>query len=566
MNRYLTILALFLISCTPVLQAQQSFQNVAAAMGISGQTGLGHAVGWGDIDNDGDPDLGLSNQEGDGFWFYRNDGDHFTNITASGGLGIVPGANKIIIAEVTGDEFNDLIIRTRSSTQYLFESNGDGTFNNITTGSGIAGAAVYNIADFDNDGNTDLLSVANNYYSILYGNGDGTFQPAQNIVPYITFWGVAVFDYDRDGFMDFYATTYNGEENILMQNNGDGTFTNTTIAAGLSYPDAAHAIDAGDFNNDGWIDIYLGSYSPLPCKLFKNNGDGTFTDIAPMAGATGHNDTRTVAFVDYNNDGWLDIFSSHHNFYSYSNTMLRNNGDETFTEVAVSLGLSGEWIGDYFGQGWADFNRDGAIDLFAAGHIDKYRLFKNTNCPNSFVSMQLKGIQSNPNGIGARVDVWLGGERISRNVLPNGGFHDFGNLEVIAGLNGAYSLDSIIVYWPSGITQKLGHTNGDEFLTIIEDETTDIELFTDNINDLLLAITPNPVSDQAVIHWQVMREKNITITLVNIQGQEVRKIFQGAVDGRKHQLTIPVNELTGGIYFLKAETENSVQIKKIIVL
>jgi len=566
MNRYLTILILFLISCTAVLQAQQSFQNVAAAMGISGQTGLGHAVGWGDIDNDGDPDLGLSNQEGDGFWFYRNDGDHFTNITASGGLGIVPGANKIIIAEVTGDEFNDLIIRTRSSTQFLFESNGDGTFDNITAGSGIAGAAVYNIADFDNDGNTDLLSVANNYYSILYGNGDGTFQTAENITPYISFWGVAVLDYDRNGFMDFYATTYDGEENILMHNNGDGTFTNTTIAAGLSYPDAAHAIDVGDFNNDGWIDIYLGSYSALPCKLFKNNGDGAFTDIAAQAGATGHNDTRTVAFVDYNNDGWLDIFSSHHDFYSYSNTMLRNNGDETFTEVATSLGLSGEWMGDYFGQGWADYNRDGAMDLFAAGHIDKYQLFKNINCPNSFISFRLQGVQSNPNGIGAQVDVWLGGHRISRNVLPNGGFHDFSDLDVLVGLNGAYSLDSIIVYWPSGIIQKLGATNAGEFLTIVEDETTDIGWLDNKSNNLLVSVTPNPASDRVVLHVQATHESYITITLINTQGQEVRKIFQGAVDGREHQLTIQVNKLTGGIYFLKVETENSVQIKKIIVL
>ena len=565
MNKYFLITAFFLLAVIQIVPAQQTFQNVTSAMGISGQTGLGHAVGWGDIDNDGDPDLGISNQEGDGFWFYRNDGDHFTNITASGGLGIIPGANKIIIAEVTGDEFNDLIVRTRSSTQYLFKSNGDGTFDNITAGSGIAAAAIYNIADFDNDGNLDLLSVANNSYSILYGHGDGTFEAPQVIVPYVSFWGVAVFDYDRDGWTDFYGSTYDGEENILMHNNGDGTFSNTTQEAGVSYPDGAHGIDVGDFNNDGWIDIYLGSYSALPCKLFKNNGDGTFTDIAPTAGATGHNDTRTVAFVDYNNDGWLDIFSSHHDFYSYSNTMLRNNGDETFTEVAASLGLSGKMIGDYFGQGWADFNRDGATDLFAAGHIDKYRLFKNTNCPNSFVSIRLEGVISNRNGIGARVDVWLGGQRISRNVLPNGGFHDFSDLEVSAGLNGAYSLDSIIVYWPSGIVQKLGQTNGDEFLTIVEDEETYIGQAGHENNRLQFSIKPNPATENTVAEIR-SADGEVSIVLLNAGGQEIRKIFKGTANREVRQISVPVNQLPKGIYFLKATGGKDVVIKKLVVL
>jgi len=566
MKTYLPFICLVMVFLTGQTRAQQTFQNVTTSMGITGQSGLGHAVGWGDIDNDGDPDLGLSNQEGDGFWFYRNDGDHFTNITSSGGLGIVPGANKIIIAEVTGDEYNDLIIRTRSSTQYLFQSNGDGTFENITAGSGIAGAAIYNIADFDNDGNLDLLSVANNYYSILYGHGDGTFETAEQITPYITFWGVAVFEYDRDGYMDFYGTTYDGEQNILIHNNGDGTFTNTTIEAGVSYPDGAHGIDVGDFNNDGWIDIYLGSYSSLPCKLFRNNGDGTFTDIAPSAGATGHNDTRTVAFTDYNNDGLPDIFSSHHDFYTYSNTMLRNNGDETFTEVAQSLGLSDEMMGDYFGQGWADFNRDGAIDLFAAGHIDKYRLFKNTNCPNSFVSIRLEGVVSNRNGIGAQVDVWLGGQRISRNVLPNGGFHDFGDLEIIAGLNGAYSLDSIIVYWPSGIVQKIGQTNGDEFLTIVEDEETYIGHKEENINQLQLHIMPNPVTEKATVTIQASRDNYLKITLLNATGKEIKQIFNGYPAQEEWHISMPVNNLPEGIYFLKADNGKNILVKKLIVL
>ena len=101
------VLTFLVVICVFNLNAQQTFKNVAPAMGITGMTGLGHAVGWDDIDSDGNPDLGISNQEGDGFSFFRNDGDHFTNITTSAGLGGL-GANKIIITEVTGDDYNVL--------------------------------------------------------------------------------------------------------------------------------------------------------------------------------------------------------------------------------------------------------------------------------------------------------------------------------------------------------------------------------------------------------------------------------------------------------------------------
>ncbi len=562
---FLLFSSLFLSFTSIDNYAQQSFQDVTSSVGIYGQSGLGHAVGWGDIDNDGDPDLGFSNQEGDGFWFYLNDGDQFTEITSSGGLSGL-GGNKIIIAEVTGDEFNDLILRTRSGTQYLFESNGDGTFNNITASAGIAAAAVYNIADFNNDGHTDLLSVSNDNFSIFYNNGDATFQSPQVISSYDSFWGVAVLDYDRDGNMDLYHTTYGNSPNILLRNNGDGTFSDMTIQSGLSYPDGAHGIDAGDYNNDGYIDIYLGSYSDLDCSLFRNNGDGTFTDVAPATGTTGHHDTRTVAFVDYNNDGWLDIFSSHHDFYTYSNTMLRNNGDESFTEVAVSLGLSGKFLGDYFGQGWADYNRDGMIDLFAAGHIDKYRLYENTNCPGTNLTIRLKGIESNPNGIGAQVDVWSSGQRISRNVLPNGGFHDFSNLDLHFGLDGAYSVDSIIVYWPSGIIQRLGAHNSGQFITIVEDETTNAGELIPSTYPKLISAFPNPVVDKLVVELYSARQQRAQIFMHDPSGKVVLHSPENLLAPGKNKVSLDLRNLEAGIYFLKIRGVDFLADEKIIVV
>jgi hypothetical protein len=562
-SKFLLVILLIALYVRPVV-SQQIFQNVASSMGIGGQTGLGHAVGWGDIDNDGDPDLGISNQEGDGFWFYRNDGDHFTEITASAGLSGL-GGNKIIIAEMTGDEFNDLVLRTRSGTQYLFESNGDGTFNDITASVGIASAAVYNIADFNNDGFTDLVSVAGDDVSILYNNGDATFSEAEPIAPMPDFFGIAVLDYNRDGLMDVYWTTYGDNPNVLLKNNGDGSFTDVTAQAGVSYSLGAHALDVGDFNNDGLVDIYVGSYSNLSCKLFSNNGDGTFSDVTVVTGTQGHQDTRTTSFVDYNSDGWLDIFSSHHDFYTYSNTMQKSNGGETFEEVAPELGISGEFIGDYFGHAWADFNGDGAIDFFAAGHIDKYQLFKNNNCPGNWLMVDLEGVQSNPNGIGTQVDAWINGQRISRNLLPNGGFHDFGDLRLHFGLGEAASVDSIIAYWPSGIIQKSAAMDANQYIRIVEGSTIT------GIQPPALCcpgtttISPNPASNEIEVSFSLSQSTNVRITLFNLSGQKMKTFLNETRNSGGHQLHENISELPNGIYFLVLQSRLSRQVQKLVV-
>ena len=545
---------------------QQSFVNVSSSMGISGQNGLGHAVGWGDIDNDGDPDLGLSNQEGDGFWFYRNDGDGFTNITNSAGLSGL-GANKIIICELTGDDFNDLLIRTRSQTQKLFKSNGDGTFEDISASSGVAGSAIYNIADFDNDGLTDLLSVAGSSYSILYNNGNATFSAPEIISPLPDFMGVAVLDFNHDGLMDIYGTTYAANPNQLLQNNGDGTFTDKTIEAGLVYNDRGHGVDVGDFNNDGLIDVYVGSYSGSRaelCKLFKNNGDATFTDVTSSTNTSGHNDTRTTTFTDYNNDGWLDIFSSHHDFYTYSNTMQKSLLGVMFEETGTEIGLSGEWIGDYFGLGWADFNLDGAVDLFAAGHIDKYRLFKNTNCPGTSISIKLKGIVSNPNGIGARVKVKSGNGEINRFMLPDGGMHDFSELKLIFGLDGAYSADSITVYWPSGIEQQIGTTNAGENLVIVEDTTTTSQPETIVCYEPT-KIWPNPVKKELNVSFHSYKNQLIKISLTNINGQTVKTLNNSCIGEGSFPEIYDLSAIMPGVYILTIESSTNSEFHKIIV-
>ena len=160
----------FLFVLINTTDAQHQFNNVAGSYGIYGQTGLGHAVGWGDINDDGLLDLAFSNQDGSGFWLYRNDDGHFENITSSAGLS-GQAVRKIIMADFTGDYYPEIILRSSSSK--IFLNNQDETFTNITGGSGVFGT-VFCAADFNNDGDLDLLTYSSGT-KVLLNNGDNTF-------------------------------------------------------------------------------------------------------------------------------------------------------------------------------------------------------------------------------------------------------------------------------------------------------------------------------------------------------------------------------------------------------
>ena len=229
-------------------------------------------------------------------------------------------------------------------------------------------------------------------------------------------------------------------------------------------------MDIGDINNDGYIDIYIGGKSFNPGKLFLNNGNGTFTDISTSSGIfTGQTDVdRSATFGDFDNDGWLDLFLC---WKLVPNQLFRNNGNNTFTDVADSLGLTGGSHIDFFGSGWADYNNDCAIDLFAAGHFDPWVLFENQNCLGNGLFVTLEGTNSNFNAIGARGDLWINGQRISRNVLPDPGIQDFSDMKLHFGMDTATTADSLIIYWPSGIVKTYYNINSQQqcHIDILED-------------------------------------------------------------------------------------------------
>ncbi|MCK5786689.1 MAG: VCBS repeat-containing protein [Candidatus Sabulitectum sp.] len=554
------VLFLFLVFASVSVAQEQVFQNVTNANGISGMTGLGHSVGWGDIDNDDCPELAIGNQSGSGYWFFHNDnGDTFTNITTSAGLGGM-SANKTIFADFTGDGYNDLLLRRYMENCTLFENDGDGTFTNITGSSALPDSGAYNLADFDNDGNLDVLTMdiqQSGDISVVYGNGDGTFQPPVQIGVVWGYTPLAAFDYDRDGDMDVFWIYDGAHPTTLLRNNGDGTFTNVTSSSGIVYSASTSSLDVGDIDNDGWIDIFIGGQNG---KLYLNDGDGTFTDITGSSGISGHADSdRTATFNDFNNDGWLDIFTSWH---LDPNQLWENDGSCFFQDVADQLGLSPSGFADFFGVGWADFNMDCAIDFFGAGHFS-WVLFENQNCTGNALFIILEGTVSNYNGIGAQVDLWTGGQMISRNMLADPGIQDFSHLELHFGMGTASVADSIIVYWPSGLVQNLYNIASGQHITVVEGSTgiaegEGIAPFPGPSLDL-----PNPVRSSCVL--TASGTGSCCLEVYDVSGRMVQELFTGTFNGSM-DVVWDASSLDPGVYFVHLEDSHGVTVARVSVV
>ena len=236
--------------------------------------------------------------------------------------------------------------------------------------------------------------------------------------------GAGLFDFDKDGWLDIYlvnsptvATAANpaGARSALWRNNHDGTFSDVTERAGVGYPGWAMGVATGDYDNDGWEDLYITCFGPN--HLFRNNGDGTFTDVTARAGVGDSRWSTGAAFGDYDNDGKLDLFVANYidlsldalpEFGSGKNCVFRglpvqcgprglkgagdslyhNNGDGTFTDVSTKAGVSDTAMRFGMGVAWCDFNDDGHIDLYVANDSGPNYLYKN-NGDSTFTDVGL---------------------------------------------------------------------------------------------------------------------------------------------------------------------------------
>ena len=301
----------------------------------------------------------------------------------------------------------------QAPTTKLYHNNRDGTFTDVTAKSGLGRTGWQTgvcVGDFDNDGWDDLFCTFWGHNILFHNNGDGTFT---DVTKKAGLWkdevrwgsGCTWLDYDRDGFLDLFVANYiafdisrvpapgqtaycqykgkpgmcgprglPGELNILYHNNGDGTFTDVSAKAGILKPGPRYSITAVsyDFDNDGWPDIYVAVDSE-PSILFHNNHNGTFSDIAVMAGCAYSQEAIEQAgmglgVADYDCDGWFDIFKT--NFADDTSNLYHNNRDGTFTEVTFQAGVEFDTQDVKWACGFIDYDNDGWPDILQVnGHV-----------------------------------------------------------------------------------------------------------------------------------------------------------------------------------------------------
>jgi len=380
-----TILVAALITCiSPSISAHKfskdqgvTFENVSMLLGpytreTSGE-GLG-GIAWLDYDQDGNLDLYLTNGPSAPNGLFRNNGDGtFTNVSAETGVANGLGNSGVVIGDIDNDGYPDIFLtgegRLAGPVQTptrMYHNNGDGTFTDITELSGLMGAGsalAAAMGDINNDGYLDIFIASPGHIPVVTGPGTGT-----------------------------------SDENKLYLNNGDLTFTDITATAGVSglYVDAfgdivsdgACVASFSDYNNDGLADIFVGNCNaffspnidpapfvvrPAPLNLYRNNGDGTFTDVADAAGINLPGLWMGLAFGDYDNDGDIDLFATSLGTAAQSNyphALFRNNGDGTYSEVSIEVGIPNSEFS--WGVTFADFDNNGGLDLYQAGALPMF--------------------------------------------------------------------------------------------------------------------------------------------------------------------------------------------------
>ena len=424
---------------------------------------------WGDIDNDGLPELFVGNGSTKNFLYHNDGSGKFTKMTNAptrdNGFGGSWG-------DYNNDGWLDLFVGNSGST-YLYRNNGDGTFTKVTPFAASAGATSWSgsWADYDRDGWIDLYisngGGANDF--LLHNNRNGSFSKittGQIVRDGGASIGAAWQDYDGDGWPDLFVAN-NGGKNFLYHNLGGESFVR--IIAGAIASDAQSSIvpDWGDYDNDGWPDLAVGVLGR--CLLYRNLGNGTFAKQTNGPLVLSSQNSELVQWADYDNDGYLDLFSANAN--GQNNGLFHNNGDGTFTKVTTESPANDG--GNSAGGAWGDYDNDGFMDLFVAnwqGSRPNF-LYHNNGNSNHWIKVKCVGTTSNRAGIGTKVRILatVGGKAMWQLREISGGI-GFGQSPLLAhfGLGNAATAETIRIEWPSGVVQTLTNVQVNTTITVRE--------------------------------------------------------------------------------------------------
>jgi enediyne biosynthesis protein E4 len=485
-----------------------------------------------DYDNDGAMDLFFTNGaklpelKKTDVSFYncllRNKGNGtFEDVTEKAGLS---GANLgfsfgVAAGDYDNDGNEDLFI-SNAGENALYRNNGNGTFTDVTKGSGLekpkdvlsVGAAWF---DYDNDGLLDLIvtnytvwtpqadvhcfmdekreeycspTVYKSVASRLYHNlGNGHFADVTDVSGIGKSlgkgMGISIADFTGNGRMDVFVAN-DTEPNFLFLNQGNGTFKESGLTYGVAYNDQGYTVsgmgsDAKDFDNDGWVDIIYNDLAGQVFGLFRNEGGKSFSDVtwtSKIGNLSRSLSGWSIGFVDYNNDGWKDIFSANGDVDDLKDSsrqhdsMFENVNGKTFVDSTANMGPDFSFVGYQRGSAFVDLNNDGFMDIVVTSLGERpHILINNAVVKNHWIMFQLRGHVSNRDAIGARVKVVTSSKRTLYNhVTTSIGFMSSSDKRVHFGLGVEAKIENVEIRWPSGIIQRIDHPKSDQILKVDE--------------------------------------------------------------------------------------------------
>jgi len=520
-------------------------------------------------------------RSGTNLLYHNNGDGTFTNTASTAGVATTGYGKGASFGDFDNDGDLDLYVVYLNGLNFLFENQGDGTFTDITSSAGVssnnAGESV-SWGDLDNDGDLDLYLANFIYPNVLFiNNSDGTFT---NIAceagiedPDGGGIGSSLADYDNDGDLDIYVAngTYRGDGDPvsrLYRNNGDGTFTDVAVQAGVAHSGDAMSADFGDYNNDGYLDIFIvNRYNELNA-LFKNNGDGTFADVTVEAGLVDSCESVGFSWGDFDNDGFLDIFITNSD---QPNILYRNNGDGTFTQAVICAGGGPRSANGHVACG--DYDCDGALDLYITRSQEPNILYRNNGNENHWLYIRTHGFLSNRDGIGARIRVVADALNIIREVRSGNGYASQNSLPVEFGLGQYPQADSVIIYWPSGVVDTFYSVMANKFYTAIEGSNLvgieENRPITRPKDFSLSQNYPNPFNPFTKISYSCPRDCEVRLNIYNVLGQRVRVLvnerkragyYYAIWDGRDEK----GRQVGSGIYFSRMEAGDFKSTKKMV--
>lgn len=485
-----------------------------------------------DYDNDGDVDIyflngaplrGSKTEPEPRNALYRNDGDwKFTEVTKQANVGDTGFGLGVAVADYDNDGDQDIYLNNYGPN-VLYRNNGDGTFEDVAAEAGVGAGSLVGAGacflDIEGDGDLDLYCT--NYVDFTYenhvpvvvngfpqyagpkdyepvpdllfgNNGDGTFRDVSEesgiAKHHGTGMGTVCLDYDNDGDTDI-AVLNDVRGNFLFENSGSGKFEEVGLLSGIAYSADGRELgsmgfDCGDYDNDGWLDLFQTAYSGELPALFRNTGIGFFEDVTRTAGAgvkTYPYVNWGCGFVDFDNDGNRDLFIANGDLqdnvdlysditsYEVRNTLLRNTGDGRFVDISDSAGdgmlpeLSSR------GTGFGDLDNDGDIDVVILNSRREPTLLRNdSDTGNHWLQIRLQGRKTNRDGVGAHVRVVADDLVLLDEVHSGRGYQSHHGTRLHFGLGSHSKIDRIAVRWIGGGEEEFDDVEVDRMVTLVE--------------------------------------------------------------------------------------------------